>query len=63
MAQRAGQVGVGDLNELQQVVLDLYFVVPAAHAEARRRFERVAARVVEPADECFEVPGHVRVCV
>jgi hypothetical protein len=57
----AGEVRLLRLAELEQVVLDVDVVVGARQAEPGRRFERVAAGVVEPSDERLEVGGHARV--
>ncbi len=52
------QVAIGDLQQFHQEVLDFDVVMGSRKAEPCRGFERGARRIIEFADEAFQVGGH-----
>ena len=58
LAQQGRQIGVGDLQQLEQPVLDLDVIVRPRQAQARRALQRAAAGVIQFSNQRFEIDGY-----
>ncbi len=59
MLDDRGEVAGRVVEQLGEVVLDLDIVIGARETEARRPFEGQAGRLIQLADECFEIQSHI----
>ncbi len=55
MLEDRGDIVVGRIQELDQIVFHLNVVVGTRKAESCRRFERAAGRIVELTDQRLEI--------
>jgi len=58
LAQDERKIAVGDVEQLDEIVLDLDVVVRAREAETRRRLDDAARGRVELADESAKINRH-----